>query len=449
MTQDQSLPNTETEFKSEHIAVSVSRLPGSRVKLDISVTPQAVEASYLKAIKAVNKEVSLPGFRKGKAPDDIIVKKFENSVDKEWRNLVINTGFNEAVRLINLQPFRQQSVRCTDVKGISRTEGAKFVIEFEAGPVVPLIDMHDLSLPPMNVPHISEENIDQVIRNLQLHHAQWEDVTGRTVQEGDYIDMDIDNLDEGEAPICKDTRFEVAEGIMANWMRHLLIGKHVNDRVEGVSQKENMPNMDEEEGGEPPDFKPTRVRMIIKAIKNPTLPPLDDEFAKKTGATNVTDLTAKIRLDLQRRANEKVRMLQIRQLDQQLLDKYHFDIPDSLIQAEVAQRMAGQREWMLRQNLVANEAQNMLNELERRLPAEVEKGCRLLFLLLRFAQENNLQVSQDEIINELTQELAYGAQGGRLSDMGDPNAVRARITQGLLLRKAKDFLVNNLSKRQE
>lgn len=438
MTQNQSIPEASTEFKNDHMHVSVQRLPGSQVRLDITVLPEATEASYKQAVKSVNKEISLPGFRKGKAPDEVVIKKYEGPIHQEWRDIIVRTGFNDALKLVNLQPFSNDSVRCLEFKDHPRDQPAKFVIQFEAGPLVPHINVKDIKLPKLQDAPITQKDVDQVVKNLRLYHAKWEDITDRPIKAGDYADLDIENLDEG-ITICKDTRFEVVPGTMANWMCKMLIGAKLNESVEGISEKEDRPNKTEEEEEIDKEFKPTKCRITVKTIKNPILPELNEEFTKKTGTKDFAELEQRIREDLVRRGEEKKGQKLIRLLDEQLLDKYKFDVPNSIVSAEVNQRMMAQKEWMEKQNAPAQEAKKIMDDMVLKLPSEVEKGCRLLFLLLGFAQEHNLSVTQDEIISELSQQVAYGQAS--LGDMKDPNAVRARITQGLILRKAKAYIV--------
>lgn len=438
MTQNQILPGS-TEYKSNRLNVVVNRLPGSQVRLEITVFPEELEDAYKQAVKSINKEISLPGFRKGKAPDEVVIKKYEKPIHNQWRDIVLQTGFKEALRLANLQPFNSETIRCIEFKDTPRTEPTKLILQFEARPEVPEMDLQDISLPQLEAVPIKQKDVEQVVKNLRLYHSKWEDVTGRPVQEGDYVDLDIENLDE-ETTICKDTRFEVKKGSMANWMLQLLVGANLNDTVEGTSEKdENLPKDSDEE--EPPEFRPTRCRMVIKTIKHPVLPELNEEFAKKAGTKDIAELEERVKADLKRRADEKRQQQLTRALDEALLNKYQFEVPASLVQAEIAQRLANQRDWMMSQNAKQEEIQSVLEDLEQRLPSEVEKGCRLLFLLLSFANQHNIEVSPEEIISELSQQIAYGQIP---QDIKDPNLVRDRISQSLLLRKTKNYIVNQV-----
>jgi hypothetical protein len=66
-----------TEYKNDRLTVNIETAPGCLVKLDARLSPKAVEEAYLKTVKDTNKQVSIPGFRKGKAPNDKIIKEFE------------------------------------------------------------------------------------------------------------------------------------------------------------------------------------------------------------------------------------------------------------------------------------------------------------------------------------------------------------------------------------
>ena len=100
----------QTEFKNDNVQVIVSRSKGSRVKLEINVSPLATQAAYKQAIKAVGKEISRPGFRKGKAPDNYILQNYKGHVESEWNNILLNTSFQEALDLTKIYPFSKNNL---------------------------------------------------------------------------------------------------------------------------------------------------------------------------------------------------------------------------------------------------------------------------------------------------------------------------------------------------
>ena len=299
----------------DHQTIQVTRKPGCIIHLDINIDKEAAKAAYTKATKAINKEISIPGFRKGKAPEAVVVQQFGKHIQKEWQDLILNTAFKEFLSKTGLYPFSTDhaSIRKAEVKNASLENGAHVVIEYEAKPMIPTIDFSKIALKKVEKEIITSEQVDQTLHQIQLHHAEWQPVTDRVVQEGDFVDLTIDALEEPVRPICKDMRFEVAQGKMGEWMRKLVLGHHLNDVIEGMSEKDD--NLDATV-----DFKPTLCRITINKIRTATLPPLDDALAVKVGVTTLEELRPRVEDDLNRRA-EGIMKDQVRAQVEQILFK--------------------------------------------------------------------------------------------------------------------------------
>lgn len=431
------MSDASTEFKSDHVSVMVTRKPGSQIKMDIAVTPEAAKASFAKAIKAVNKEVSVPGFRKGKASEEFILKKYGKQVQDEWRGVVIETAFQEAIRLSNLYPIRSGNAKCTDFKELSKESGAKLTIEFEAAPQVPNIDLSSITL--HNTPRhaVTAADIDQVVENIRNHLAQWTPVTDRAVEEGDYVDLTIEKLDESKEIICQDTRFHVKSGVMADWMYRLIKGANLHDSIEGVS--ELGPNESIE------SFQPTRCQITIESIKTAVLPEVDDDLAKKVGASNVTDLKEKITADLNRRADTDMHEQLRKQVDNILLDRYQFELPHTIIEEEKAARKANTTAWLQKQGAPEEIVEKRLEELDHKLPQEVDHSYRLFFLYHTFAKQHNIVVTREEIAQELTQQVMQGMTGAFM-DLSSEQ-IQSRLGEQLLLRKTRDYIIDHVARQ--
>src|ERR1700733_3030989 len=225
------------EYSSDHVRVVAERKPGCRVKLDIQVTPLGAAAAYKKAIKSVNKEVSLPGFRKGKAPDNMVIKNFGKYVDQEWQEVLVQTAFKEALGLVKLYPLNEKSIQRPQIKKASQTDGAQIIIEYESNPEVPDIIPADLRLKRIERKNVSQKEIEDSCLQLRLHHSVWEEITDRPVEENDYAEIDIEDVENPGHYVCQNTLFEVKEGKMGDWMFRLIVGKNLFESVEGLSER--------------------------------------------------------------------------------------------------------------------------------------------------------------------------------------------------------------------
>ena len=122
-------PNQEQEFRTDTIRVTVSKKPGCHAHVTAIVEPTAVKASYEKALKNVSREVSIPGFRKGKVPRDILIKNYASYIDREFKDICLQTAFEEVINLTKLRPLSKHSIKRTHLKKCSVEEGAEAIFD--------------------------------------------------------------------------------------------------------------------------------------------------------------------------------------------------------------------------------------------------------------------------------------------------------------------------------
>lgn len=425
-------PGTSSEYKSDHLTVLVERKPGCRVKFNIDVTPLGSQSAYKKAVQKINKEVSLPGFRKGRAPEAMIVKNYGTYVNQEWKEILVQTAFQEAMKLSHLYPLNQETIQKPQITTGTKDEGASIAIEFECGPEVPEIDPKDLALKKVEKKEVTQQEIEQSIDNIRLHHAEWTEVSDRAVQESDYIDVDIEDMDRPGQFICKDTRFEVAKGKMGDWMRNLVIGKQAGEMAEGVSERseEMDPNA---------DFKPTRCKITIKTIRTAQLPEVNEELTAKLGASSVEDFNEKVVENLKRQAEEEVQHLLRGQLEEILLEKYPFDIPASLTSREIKNRLEYAKRQLRHIGKTEKEISEQIATIEMEIAAQVEKAFRMFFLARSVADKYDIEVTQNEMVRELM--LQMYSQSSPIDSSVDTEEARSKVYINLLTQKVKDHLI--------
>lgn len=423
-------------FENDLLKISVNKNPGCRVSMQIHVSPKASEAAYQKSIKSINKEVSLPGFRKGKAPVKMVEDNYGKYVDQEWKDILIKTAFQDALQLTKIYPLSEDSINKPQLKSATRSEGAEITFEFEATPDIPTVNSNELSLKKAELQPVSEKQIEESLENIQLHHAKWDEIEDRAVEVGDYIDVDIEDEQNPGHFICKDTRFEVADGKMGDWMLKLVVGKKVNDTVEGVSERSS--EMDPEA-----EFIPTQCKIIIKSVKNATLPEIDDELAKKIGADSVEDLKEKVTANLSSQAEQDVQNKLRDQLDTVIAERFPFDVPHSLVQREVQNRLDFMKREMRKAEKSEEEISKKIEEVGDQLTEDVKRSFRLFFISRRIADENKISVSQDELVKELMMQM-YDPNSPMDTSL-DPEEARSKIYVNLLSQKVKDFLIGQAS----
>lgn len=433
------------EFKDEQIAVKLTTKPHCVIELQVAVSPLGSAAAHKKAIKEVRKEVELPGFRKGKAPEDVVATRFPKQIDQQFRDILVNTSFADAIRLTGIQPYDRSAIKEVKIHDCSTTDGANLLFVYETFPSIPAVAPEELKLTKIEPPKPTDEQIDFELQQLAFRSAEWQDVVDRPVEEGDYVDLNIVSIHGDHThPICEDTRFLVKKGKMGNWMYQLIVGKNIGDVVEGMSEREET---DRKEGEEEAPFHPTNCRITIKAIKKAELPVIDDAFAKQLGidtAENLREQVIKlVNKRSERQAQEKMRS-KMRQL---VLERYPFELPDSLFKREVKSQLEGRMqslEEQLHHHPVSHEERKkMEKQIEDAAIVEADRFLRLQYLLFSNAKIKNLDVTEREVIEKVIEQSMLPEEDRIVSIDMESEKLFPIIRNVLLMEKSLDYLIDH------
>ncbi len=422
-------------FKDDQFSVDLEQHPGCNYSVRVHVQNSVTKKLYNEALKQVNKGVSIPGFRKGKAPVDTIEKKYPAIIEKEWKELVINEAVRMSFQLSETYPLNKNSIKKVKIDSCSLEEGADVSFTFEGYPQVPTIDFSLLEVPEGSKEPVKEEAIQDIVDDILRMNAEWEEVSDRSIREGDFVDMTIESIDtEPPKPIVTDRRFEMADKKIAPWLKKAVLGKKAGDVFETTSELDEKADPSVKA-----KFKPTHVRVTLHAIKKILLPTLTDEIAKKAGAASIEDMMQKIRSNLQSQAEEQYKQEQLRRLDQQLLDRYPFEIPSSLLERERDIRLNASLQELKQQHLSDDEIQAQEKHLEEKATKNAENAIRLFFLGKQIIEQGKISVSNEEVSKELINHLTEQSMRGQKPDEKESRELISRISSNLIQRKAKEY----------
>lgn len=423
-------------FENEGYSVVAKQESGCRILLKINVKPNPAQKAYQKAVKTVNKQISIPGFRKGHAPDRTVISRYSSYVEQEWKEILVNEAYRAAIDLIKIYPMNKESIQKPKIEKCSLEEGAVVQIAYEHYPQIPVIDFSQIKIPHIEKEPIEEKKIAEILEEIQRSHADWEAIEGREVQEGDYVDISIDSIQEDPPKsIVKDRRFEVSGKRLPSWLKKLLLGLHINETIEGESE------LDEEaEASVKENFQATKVRITLHAIKKIVLPELTDELAKKTGAETLEDLRNKISQNLDREAEEEKERRRFKALEEALLEKYPFEVPASLVESERKDRLEERLQTLKNEELSDEERRARQGEIEKQLSFEVDHDVRLYFLNKQIAKQGNISLSNQELNDEIVRYISQNPYlYGKDRDDAATRDLVSRMANAMMQRKTKEY----------
>jgi trigger factor len=386
---------------------TMEKLENSRVRLTVECDAEALEEAIQGAYKRVVKRVTIPGFRKGKAPRKLIELNygpevfFEDAVDilfpKAYRSALDETG---------IEVVDQPDV---DLEKIEIGSGVTFKIEVDVYPEVELGTYIGLEAEREKV-NITDEDVDRVLRDQQERFAELIVVDSRTdVREGDYAIIDFAGYLDGEpfsGGAAQDHLLQVGSGQFIPGFEEQLVGMNIGET------KDVVVTFPEDYHAEHLAGKEVTFKVTVKELKERVVPELDDDFAKDVSesASTLVELREEIRKNLQEEAERRTTIA----LENKLLDKIgedsKIDLPQSMIRHQ-AEHMVNDFFMSLMYRGISREgylkATNQTEEdLISQFEGEAARRLRHDLILEAVAKAEGITVSDEEVEAEIDRRVA-------------------------------------------
>lgn len=439
MSNQEAESDIHSKISSDNLDITVTKKPHCQIKLDIKVTPQAVEAAYQKTLKNINKEITIPGFRKGRAPEAMIVEKYQSAIQKEFVDIVLQTGFSEAIHLTHFHPLKDGNIKRPVVHECSREKGAHFTVEFEARPIIPSIKLEDLQIQKVIPTLLTEQDHQNALQNLLLQFATYDPIEDRPAQENDFVNLSVTILEEPsqEREVIRNQRTQINPTGLPLWLRQKVIGLQAGESAEGVTEQDlNLVEQD-------PHFKSLPFRVTVHAIWQGNLPAVDEELAKRVGLQSVEELHKKIDERLEQEAQDTLFRKAVRNLELLLLEKYPIDLPQSYINANKEVRLNHHLKQLEKQQ--QNYSKEDYTQIEKSIEQSTIFDLQLFFLFQKIASDYNIKVEHQDISQELTRQVSLIQSGRSNVDFNDKEKFQDQLYDLALDRKIKQFLIEHVS----
>lgn len=418
---------------AEQLHVAAKRLPHCRVEIKVKTTGEMIAKARQEAVREVGKEVVLPGFRKGRAPEEMILKKFAGDVEKRFGKCLADLAFNEAQKIENIAVLNGNAPVTFHM---DQPDGSELTFTFETEPEIPSVSMDGFSPKETEKREVSEKEIEEAIRQMRFFFAEWSPVE-RGIEEGDYAIINLDTVEDTQIhQVFNHVRFEVSKARMAEWMQKLMLGAKVGDVLEGMSEPDANAS-----DAEKAEFKPKKARVTIIKVEKALLPEADDEFAKKVGAKDAGDMRESVLKLLQKQLDDKAKDGLREQVNAYLLEQYTFELPASLIETEKKHRMGQmlhdpkfKASW---DKMSQEERVKIVKDMEN----EANEALRLFYLSRQVVREAKIPVTHHEVQQEAVQ--IYQNAGKQVSLDQLPKEVLALALSRILLTKAQDFVIQS------
>lgn len=391
------------------MSLQVENLEHNMAKLTITVSAEEVEKALQAAYLKQRSKISLPGFRKGKVPRQMIEKMYGPEVFyDEAANHMISEAYGKAYDECELEIASQPTI---DVVQLEKGKDFIFTAEVAVRPEVKLGEYKGLKVDKVST-RVMQKEVDEEIEKERERNARTVEVTDRAVQDKDIVTLDFEGFVDGvafEGGKGENYPLTIGSGAFIPGFEEQLIGAEIDKETE---VKVTFPEeyQAKELAGKEAVFKCT-----VHEIKAKELPELDDEFASEVSeeAETLEDYKAEVKAKIKERKENEGKEKKENQAVEQAVANAEIDLPAPMVDLQAKQMADDFARRIMQQGMSVEQYFQFtgLNEekMMEELKPQAEKRIRTRLVLEAIVAAENIEVS-DERLDEELQKMADSYQ---------------------------------------
>ncbi|MCY9184758.1 trigger factor [Bacillus halotolerans] len=423
------------------MSVKWEKQEGNEGVLTVEVDAETFKTALDDAFKKVVKQVSIPGFRKGKIPRGLFEQRFGvEALYQDALDILLPVEYPKAVEEAGIEPVDRPEI---DVEKIEKGESLIFTAKVTVKPEVKLGEYKGLGVEKDDTA-VTDEDVQNELKGLQERQAELVVKEEGAVEEGNTVVLDFEGFVDGEAfegGKAENYSLEVGSGSFIPGFEDQLVG------LEAGAEKDIEVTFPEEYHAEDLAGKPAVFKVKIHEIKAKELPELDDEFAKDIDeeVETLAELTEKTKKRLEEAKENEADAKLREELVLKASENAEIDVPQAMIDTEL-DRMLKEFEQRLQMQGMNLELYTQFSgqdeaALKEQMKEDAAKRVKSNLTLEAIAKAENLEVTDEEVDAELSKMAeAYNMPVENIKQaIGSTDAMK----EDLKVRKAIDFLVEN------
>ena len=379
---------------------STNKIETNIYELEVEASAEEFESAVQTAYQKAKNKISVPGFRKGKAPRKMIEKLYgESCFYDDAVNAMVPFVVGKAIDEAGIEVVDRPEI---DVTALSKDTGVSFKVKCIAKPEVQISDYKGIEVE-KSVKTITDEDIDNQLKSMQERNGRLITIEDRAVENGDTVVIDFEGFMDGKAfDGGKEDGFslKIGSGQFIPGFEEQIVGKSTGEAFTiNVTFPENYQM--EELAGKPAEFK-----IKLHEIKATELPELDDDFAKDTSEFDTLDeLKADLKKKLEENASKNADAAVENAVYDAVIAKMNAEIPQVMFEHKIDD-MVRDFEMRLSQqglDLPMYLSFTGMDEAAFRdtFKDQAEKTVKLRLALEQIAKLENIEVTDEQVMEEL------------------------------------------------
>ena len=428
------------------MSVQVEKLEKNMAKLTIEVAPEELEKAIEGAYQKNKGKISVPGFRKGKVPRQMIERMYGKEVFYEDAvNALIPEAYEKAV-----DECEEEIVSSPKIE-VAQVEAGKpfiFTAEVALKPEVKLGKYKGVKVEKADT-EVTDEEVDKEIDKERESNARNIDVTDRAVKDGDIVTLDFEGFVDGtafEGGKGENYPLTIGSGTFIPGFEEQLVGAEIGKETEvNVTFPEDY--QAEDLKGKAAVFKCT-----VKEIKEKELPTLDDEFASEVSEfETLAEYKADIRGRLEERKAKAAREAKEAAVIEEIIKDSDMEIPEAMIETQQRQMIDEFAQRTQMQGLTLEQYFQFTgasyDQMIEQVKPQAEKRIQSRLVLEAVAAAEKIEATEEDYEEELkSMAEAYQMEVDKVKELLPEKSVQ-QIKEDIAVKKAAEFVVDNAKEK--
>ncbi len=423
------------------LKTQVHELEANKVALTVEVEPEKVKAAYDSFYRRAARSIRIPGFRQGKAPRSVIAKHIgPESVREQIEEELVQEVYPQAIRETELQPVSRFEL---EESNLNEGEPFTFKAVFEVRPKLGDFKYTEFSTQ-VQREIIDEDSVTKVLKQLSEQYSKTQQVEDGELTQDDYFSANVEiscdgEIDEELSDDKASHKFVETDKVFGP-CKGMKIGETKEYDIEVSSEDEK----DSKYFG-----KTLHYKVTLKRISRPTLPELNDEFAKTLGEfESMEALQTKIREDLEERAIHDSEERAFDDLVNQVLQNYEFDVPEAMVQNTIDFFIQGlDKRWRQFGTTIQDYLKNSgkdVNEFRETFREKATLQTKTMLLIDAIGEKEKIEVSDSDYREEIEKRAKdYNMPVEKLLSTLAGSEGEENVKFSLRSQKIREFLLKN------
>ncbi len=428
------------------MSVQVEKLENSMAKLTIEASADELEKALQNAYLKNKNKISIPGFRKGKVPRQMIEKMYGPAIFYEdAANEIIPEAYEKAVEECGEDIVSSPEI---DVTQIEKGKPFIFTALVALKPEIKLGKYKGVKVDKADVT-VTDEEVDAEINKERENNARNIEVTDRAVKDGDMTVLDFEGFVDGVAfdgGKGENYPLTIGSGAFIPGFEEQLVGAEIGKEVEvNVTFPEDY--QAEELKGKAATFKCT-----VKEIKEKELPELDDEFASEVSEfETLAEYKADVKTKLSEKKEKEAKDAKEAAVIEAIVNDSEMEIPEAMLKTQQKQMVDEFAQRIQMQGLSIDQyfqfTGTTYDKMIEQVKPQAEKRIKSRLVLEAVVKAENIAASDEDYEEELkTMAEAYQMEVEKVKELLPEKSV-AQIKEDIAVRKAAEFVVENAKEK--